>query len=80
VPIPYPAKNQFLSHFSITAIFCVIDDKHIAIYKRTALPLWGDFVAAKSFPNSVLSPWRFTLQELYQIKVKINLLRIRNID
>jgi hypothetical protein len=72
-------KINFLSHFSIASNIFVIDDEHIAVWRWRAC-LYHDSQPSrgKKFPTNLsLSPWRFTLQELYQIKVKINLFRIR---
>lgn len=75
-------KNQFLIH-SIThsrTVFCVIDDKHIVINNETPFTATVD---DEIFVPHILCPSNrhgaATLQGLYQIKVKINLLRIRNI-
>lgn len=69
-------KNQFLifDHSK----FLVIDDKHIVINNESPFGLLYQTSPLRLF--SPLSPWCFTPQELYQIKVKINLLRIRNVD
>lgn len=58
--------------------FFVIDDKHIVINNESPFTLSN--VSSALFFVAPLLPWCFTLQELYQIKEKINLLRIKNID
>lgn len=85
----FPKKNQFLIFdHSYVKWFYSIDDKHIVINNESPFRLLSIHRATFQSifrnlpPSSIrfsLLPGCFSIQELNQIKVKINLLRIRKI-